>query len=63
MSDNIVFYTVEEGEDAKKSFSVYADINEYFETNNIRRRLRLMARASLSLRWSRPRTKVGRARR
>jgi hypothetical protein len=31
MSDNIVITTDEEGEDAKKSFSVYADINEYFE--------------------------------
>lgn len=30
MSDNIVFYTNEEGEDSRKSFSVYADINEYF---------------------------------
>ncbi len=30
MSDNIVFYTSEEGYAARKSFSVYADINEYF---------------------------------
>ena len=30
MSDNIVFMTDEEGDDARKSFSVYADINEYF---------------------------------
>lgn len=30
MSDNIVITTDEEGDDAKKSFSVYADINEYF---------------------------------
>ena len=30
MSDNIVFYTDEEGDDSRKSFSVYADVNEYF---------------------------------
>jgi len=30
MSDNIVFNTDEEGADARKTFSVYADINEYF---------------------------------
>lgn len=30
MSDNIVFYTDEEGDAARKIFSVYADINEYF---------------------------------
>ena len=30
MSDNIVFFTNEEGEDSRKSFSVYADVNEYF---------------------------------
>ena len=30
MSDNIVINTDELGEDASKSFSVYADINEYF---------------------------------
>jgi len=30
MSDNIVFSTNEEGNDAKKSMSVYADIREYF---------------------------------
>ena len=30
MSDNIVFNTDEEGADAKKTFSVYADVNEYF---------------------------------
>ena len=30
MSDNIVFNTSEEGADARKTFSVYADINEYF---------------------------------
>ena len=30
MSDNIVINTDEEGADAKKSFSVYADVNEYF---------------------------------
>ena len=30
MSDNIVFLTDEEGDDARKTFSVYADINEYF---------------------------------
>ncbi len=30
MSDNIVFSTNEEGDDAKKSMSVYADIREYF---------------------------------
>ena len=31
MSDNIVFHTDEEGEAANKIFSVYADINEYFD--------------------------------
>lgn len=30
MSDNIVITTNEEGDEAKKSMSVYADINEYF---------------------------------
>lgn len=30
MSDNIVFTTNEEGDNARKSMSVYADINEYF---------------------------------
>ena len=30
MSDNIVFTTNEEGDDARKSMSVYADVNEYF---------------------------------
>jgi len=30
MTDNIVFYTDEQGDAARKSFSVYADINEYF---------------------------------
>ena len=30
MSDNIVFNTDEAGADARKTFSVYADINEYF---------------------------------
>lgn len=30
MSDNIVFTTNEEGDDARKSMSVYATINEYF---------------------------------
>lgn len=30
MSDNVVITTTEEGDDAKKSMSVYADINEYF---------------------------------
>ena len=30
MSDNIVFSTNEEGDDARKSMSVYADVNEYF---------------------------------
>ena len=30
ISDNVVISTDEEGEDAKKSMSVYADINEYF---------------------------------
>jgi Protein of unknown function (DUF1573) len=30
MSDNIVFYTNEEGQAGRKAFSVYADINEYF---------------------------------
>jgi hypothetical protein len=30
MSDNVVFNTDEEGADARKTFSVYADINEYF---------------------------------
>jgi hypothetical protein len=30
MSDNIVFYTNEEGDNNRKSFSVYADVNEYF---------------------------------
>ena len=29
-TDNIVFFTDETGDDAKKSFTVYADINEYF---------------------------------
>lgn len=30
MTDNIVFYTDEIGDAARKSFSVYADLNEYF---------------------------------
>lgn len=30
MSDNVVFFTSESGTDAKKSFTIYADINEYF---------------------------------
>jgi len=30
MSDNIVLYTDEEGDAARKTFSVYADLNEYF---------------------------------
>lgn len=30
MSDNVVITTNEEGDDAKKSLSVYADVNEYF---------------------------------
>jgi Protein of unknown function (DUF1573) len=30
MSDNVVFNTNEEGADSRKTFSVYADINEYF---------------------------------
>ena len=30
MSDNVVFYTNEPEAESRKSFSVYADINEYF---------------------------------
>lgn len=30
MSDNVVFTTNEEGDEARKSLSVYADLNEYF---------------------------------
>jgi len=30
MSDNLVFYTNENGEDARKSLSVYADVQQYF---------------------------------